>query len=91
MFAVQADDAEVQTVEGAGGDVEVLQQAFHERNALQCGFCTPGMLMTASELLKVNPTPSRSEIREYLSGNYCRCTGYEAIVDAVYSAARSRS
>ena len=67
-----------------------LQKAFHERNALQCGFCTPGMLLTAEELLKKNQTPSRKEIREYLSGNYCRCTGYEAIVDAIENVAATR-
>jgi len=78
MLAVQANGGEVETIEGASdsGKIDDLQKAFHERNALQCGFCTPGMLMTTTELLATNPDPSREEIREYLSGNYCRCTGY---------------
>jgi carbon-monoxide dehydrogenase small subunit len=93
MLAVQADGARVETIEGlaASGEIADLQAAFHERNALQCGFCTPGMLTTAAELLALNPQPSRDEIREYLSGNYCRCTGYHAIVDAVEAAASRRA
>ena len=85
MLAAQADGAEVETIEGLSddGSISDLQQAFHERNAVQCGFCTPGMLLTAEELLQKNPSPSREDIREFISGNYCRCTGYEAIVDAV--------
>jgi len=90
LLAVQADGAEIETIEGltASGEAARLQQAFHERNALQCGFCTPGMLMSACELLKRNPQPDRGQIREYLSGNFCRCTGYHAIVDAIEIAAR---
>ena len=92
MLAVQANGGEVETIEGApdSGKIDDLQKAFHERNALQCGFCTPGMLMTTTELLATNPDPSREEIREYLSGNYCRCTGYEAIVDAIETVAQER-
>ena len=88
-LAVQAEGAEVQTIEGISdsGEIAVLQAAFLERNALQCGFCTPAMLLTAAELLNENPSPSREEIRQYLSGNYCRCTGYQSIVDAVEDAA----
>ncbi|NBT29821.1 MAG: hypothetical protein EBT18_10130 [Gammaproteobacteria bacterium] len=67
-----------------------LQKAFHERNAVQCGFCTPGMLLTAQELLDKYPSPSREEIREFISGNYCRCTGYQAIVDAIEQVAEER-
>ena len=91
-LAVQADGAEVETIEGASasGRLAGLQEAFFQRAALQCGFCTPGMLLTAAELLAGNPTPTREAIREALSGNYCRCTGYQAIVDAVESAARTR-
>jgi carbon-monoxide dehydrogenase small subunit len=90
MLAVQCNGAAVETVEGltASGEIATLQSAFHERNALQCGFCTPGMLIAAAELLAQRPHPTRGEIREYLSGNYCRCTGYEAIVDAVQAAAQ---
>jgi carbon-monoxide dehydrogenase small subunit len=88
-LAAQVDGAVVETVEGVSdsGEIAALQQAFLERNALQCGFCTPGMLLASAALLKENPSPSREEIREYLSGNYCRCTGYQSIVDAVQSAA----
>jgi carbon-monoxide dehydrogenase small subunit len=80
------------TIEGEsdGGEIADLQKAFHERNAAQCGFCTPGLIMTTTELLKTNPDPNRAEIREYLSGNYCRCTGYEAIVDAIETVATER-
>ena len=84
-LAVQCDGAHVETIEGISdsGDIADLQEAFRRRNALQCGFCTPGMLLTAAELLKHKPGADRGEIREYLSGNYCRCTGYQAIVDAL--------
>ena len=93
MLAVQADGTRVETIEGisASGEIADLQAAFHRRNALQCGFCTPGMLVTAAELLATNPRPSREEIRDFLSGNYCRCTGYHAIVDAVEAVARQRA
>jgi carbon-monoxide dehydrogenase small subunit len=93
MFAVQADGARVETVEGLtdSGEIADLQKAFVERNALQCGYCTPGMLITAAELLKQHPQATRAEIRAYLSGNYCRCTGYHAIVDAVETVARARA
>lgn len=89
MLAVQIDGSVVDTVEGmtASGELSELQQAFVARNALQCGYCTPGMLMTAAELLARNPCPNRAAIRHALSGNYCRCTGYQAIVDAVEAAA----
>jgi carbon-monoxide dehydrogenase small subunit len=85
MLAVQADGQSVETIEGATetGRLKRLQEAFFERAALQCGFCTAGMLLTAAELLEHNPQPTREEIRAYLSGNYCRCTGYQAIVDAI--------
>jgi len=89
MFAVQADGLEVLTVEGlADGDaMHPLQAAFWESHSQQCGFCTPGMLMTAHELLERNPSPDEAEIRSALSGNLCRCTGYQHIVDAIQSAA----
>lgn len=85
MLAVQADGAEVVTIEGLDdtGEIADLQAAFVSRNALQCGFCTPGMLMTAAELLAEKQQKSRGEIRTFLSGNYCRCTGFHAIVDAI--------
>ncbi len=91
MLAVQADGARVDTIEGLSdnGELAQLQQAFHRRNALQCGFCTPGMLLTALDLVKRHPGASRGEIRAFLSGNYCRCTGYQAIVDAIESVLRS--
>lgn len=91
-LAAQADGASVETVEGLSesGELAALQAAFHDRNALQCGFCTPGMLLTAAALLRENAAPSREEIRDYLSGNYCRCTGYHAIVDAVQAAAAAK-
>lgn len=93
MLAAQADGAEVWTIEGLTdtGTITDLQDAFVARNALQCGFCTPGMLVAAEELLKGGTVPSRAAIREHLSGNYCRCTGYEAIVDAVESVAQARA
>ena len=89
VLAVQADGAAVETIEGAtaSGRLRALQEAFVARAALQCGFCTPGMLLQAAELLARDPDPSRQAIREALSGNACRCTGYHAIVDAVQAAA----
>jgi len=92
MLAVQMDGSSVETIEGLSdsGEVADLQAAFRDRNALQCGYCTPGMLIAAQDLLRQHPEPSRQRIREHLSGNYCRCTGYQAIVDAVETAARSR-
>ena len=91
-FAVQASGSTIETVEGLSERAAIadLQEAFHQRNALQCGFCTPGMLMTAHSLLSQPGVPSREEIRDALSGNYCRCTGYEAIVDAIEMVARKR-
>ena len=85
MLAVQADGCTVDTIEGISDSKEAaaLQKAFHERNALQCGFCTPGMLMAAQDLVKQKRKATREEIRAHLSGNYCRCTGYQAIVDAI--------
>jgi carbon-monoxide dehydrogenase small subunit len=92
MLAVQCDGARVETIEGLSdtGEIADLQQAFAVRNALQCGFCTPGMLLTAQELLTVNKAPSREAIRAHISGNYCRCTGYHAIVDAIEAVAHDR-
>ncbi|MBR0786737.1 (2Fe-2S)-binding protein [Bradyrhizobium iriomotense] len=92
MLAVQANGAVVETIEGLSdsGEIADLQAAFRDRNALQCGFCTPGMLMAAQDLLRENPAPAREEIREHLSGNYCRCTGYHAIIDAIETTARAR-
>jgi aerobic carbon-monoxide dehydrogenase small subunit len=91
-FAVQCEGAEVETIEGAteSGRVRDLQEEFVARNALQCGYCTPGMLMSAAELLDRNSAPSPEEVREHLSGNYCRCTGYQAIVEAIGTTARRR-
>ena len=85
MLAVQANGCRVDTVEGLSDSKEIakLQKAFHEKNALQCGFCTPGMLMAAQDLVKSGGKPTREQIREHISGNYCRCTGYQAIVDAI--------
>nr|WP_249158822.1 (2Fe-2S)-binding protein [Bradyrhizobium tropiciagri] len=93
MLAVQALGASVETIEGLSdsGEVADLQAAFRQRNALQCGYCTPGMLITAQDLLKQSPSPDRTAIREHLSGNYCRCTGYQAIVDAVEATAKERA
>jgi aerobic-type carbon monoxide dehydrogenase small subunit (CoxS/CutS family) len=93
MLAAQADGEVVETIEGATdtGRLKVLQDAFYERAALQCGFCTPGMILQAAEFLEREPAPSREAIREALSGNYCRCTGYHAIVDAVETAAERMS
>jgi len=90
LFAVQAAGHEVTTVEGlaaADGTLHPLQEAFHEVHGLQCGFCTPGFLMAARELLDANPQPTEAEVRTWLSGNLCRCTGYQNIVDAVLLAA----
>jgi aerobic-type carbon monoxide dehydrogenase small subunit (CoxS/CutS family) len=85
MLAVQANGKRVDTIEGMSdsGELAQLQQAFHQRNALQCGFCTPGMLLAAQDLITRQPDAEREDIRAHLSGNYCRCTGYQAIVDAV--------
>ena len=93
MLAVQCDGARVDTIEGVAdnGEIADLQQAFVARNALQCGYCTPGMLLTAQELLARGGVPSREQIRAHLSGNYCRCTGYQAIVDAVEAVAKTRA
>jgi aerobic carbon-monoxide dehydrogenase small subunit len=93
MLAVQADGARVETIEGLSdsGEIADLQTVFRDRNALQCGFCTPGMLIAAQDLLALEAEPSRERIREHLSGNYCRCTGYHAIIDAVEAVARMRS
>jgi len=93
LLAVQTNNATVETIEGISdsGEIADLQSAFRERNALQCGFCTPGMLMAAQDLLKQSPSPDREQIREHLSGNYCRCTGYQAIVDAIETTARARA
>ena len=92
VLAAQAHGASVQTIEGLSdsGEVADLQAAFRDRNALQCGYCTPGMLMAAQDLLNQQAEPDREQIREHLSGNYCRCTGYQAIVDAVETTARLR-
>ena len=89
MFAVEADGAEVGTIEGqanADGSLNVIQQAFQDHHGLQCGFCTPGMVMSAAALLKDNPKPTEGEVREYLEGNICRCTGYHNIVKAIMAA-----
>ena len=93
VLAASLDGAKVETIEGVSdtGEIRDLQDAFIARNACQCGYCTPGMLLTAAELLTTNPQPTREEIREHLSGNYCRCTGYHAIVDAVETAAAQRN
>ncbi len=93
MLAVQCDGATVETIEGLSdaGELADLQAAFERRNALQCGFCTPAMLLAAQDLLANGVVPSREEIREHISGNYCRCTGYHAIVDAIEAVARARS
>ena len=92
MLAVQADGASIRTVEGLGADGELtaLQQAFSDHHALQCGYCTPGMLMSAGHLLEQNPHPTEDEIRKALQGNICRCTGYVNIVEAVKSVGEAR-
>ena len=91
-LAAQSDSESVETIEGLSdsGEIADLQAAFRDRNALQCGFCTPGMLIAAQDLLLQEAAPDRARIREHLSGNYCRCTGYHAIVDAVEATARRR-
>jgi carbon-monoxide dehydrogenase small subunit len=92
VLAVQADERDVTTIEGladADGTLHPVQQAFHEQHALQCGFCTPGMIMAACDLLRDNPNPSESEVREGIEGNLCRCTGYQNIVRAVQAAAKT--
>jgi aerobic carbon-monoxide dehydrogenase small subunit len=93
MFAVQAEGAEIETVEGMATDgrLHPIQEAFREKHGLQCGFCTPGMLLAVQTLLEQNPNPSDEEIREYLSGNVCRCTGYVGIVESVKHAASKQS
>jgi len=90
IFAVQADGAAVTTIEGLArdGQLHALQTAFWEEHGLQCGFCTPGMILAAVDLLQKNPKPSEQQIREGISGNYCRCTGYQHIVNAVQRAAK---
>jgi aerobic carbon-monoxide dehydrogenase small subunit len=90
LFAVQADGAQITTIESfaQGNELHPIQQAFHEKHGLQCGFCTPGFILTTRALLAENPDPSEREIREFLSGNICRCTGYVNIVEAVREAAR---
>ena len=90
-LAAQADSADVRTIEGLSHDpvIHALQDSFVRCHAMQCGFCTPGMVLTAAELLKLHSHPTREEVREYLSGNYCRCTGYESIVNAVIDAAQT--
>jgi len=92
-LAVQADGCAVETIEGLSdsGEIADLQNAFRDRNALQCGYCTPGMLMAAQDLLQQQAEPDREQIREHLSGNYCRCTGYQAIVDAIETTVRMRA
>ena len=92
MLAVQADGGNVETIEGLSdsGSLRELQQEFLARNALQCGFCTSGMLLTANELLSHSQNVTREEVREYLSGNFCRCTGYQAIIDAIMAVAEKR-
>jgi carbon-monoxide dehydrogenase small subunit len=93
VLAAQADGAEIETVESLAEDGEYhpIQQGFHEEHGLQCGYCTPGMMMTATEILEDNPDPSEGEIRDSLKGNICRCTGYQNIVDAVQTAASEMS
>jgi aerobic carbon-monoxide dehydrogenase small subunit len=93
VLAISLDGAKVETIEGVSdsGEIRDLQEAFVARNACQCGYCTPGMLLTAADLLASKADPTREEIREHLSGNYCRCTGYHAIVDAVETVASARA
>jgi carbon-monoxide dehydrogenase small subunit len=92
-LAVQANGKRVDTIEGLSdsGELAKLQKAFHEHNALQCGFCTPGMLLAAQDLVASRPGATRDEIREHLSGNYCRCTGYQSIVDAIEDVMRTEA
>ena len=91
MFAVQADGAEIMTIEGLsnGNKLHPIQEAFREHHGLQCGFCTPGMLMTSHELLQENPNPTEDEVKESVSGVLCRCTGYKQVVDSVMAAAKA--
>ena len=91
MFAVQADGSEITTIEGLANDGELhpVQKAFHENHGLQCGYCTPGMIMASVEMLKNNPNPTEAEIRHGLEGNFCRCTGYHNIVKSIKAAAVS--
>lgn len=93
MLAAQADGSNVTTIEGLanGDELHPLQASFKEKHGLQCGFCTPGMVMLASDFLKSNPSPSETEIREALEGNFCRCTGYHNIVEAIKDAAQTMS
>ena len=93
MLAVQADGSSIETVEGLadGDELSTLQQAFSARHALQCGYCTPGMLMSATALLRANPEPTEGEVRKALQGNICRCTGYWNIVDAVVAASQGKT
>jgi aerobic carbon-monoxide dehydrogenase small subunit len=93
MFAVQADGANVTTIEGlaSNGNLHPMQEGFWEQHGLQCGFCTPGMIMTATQIIDRNPNPTRDEIRHGLDGNLCRCTGYQHIVEAVEYAARKKA
>merc|ERR1712137_51197 len=89
MFAIEADGADIKTIEGmagSDGSLSVIQSAFQEHHGLQCGFCTPGMVMTAANLLKDNPKPTEAEVRHHLQGNICRCTGYHNIVKAIMAA-----
>ncbi|MCZ4367201.1 (2Fe-2S)-binding protein [Sulfitobacter dubius] len=89
MFAIEADGAKIDTIEGQAapdGTLNTIQQAFQDHHGLQCGFCTPGMVMSAAALLKDNPKPSEAEVRHYLDGNICRCTGYHNIVKAIMAA-----
>jgi len=91
LLAVQADGKEITTIEGLApnGELHAIQEAFKENHGLQCGFCTPGMVMTAADILKANPTPSEQEIREGLKGNFCRCTGYHNIVKSIQHASKT--
>jgi carbon-monoxide dehydrogenase small subunit len=94
VLAVQAEGAEITTIEGlgTGGQLHPLQEGFWEEHGLQCGYCTPGMIMSAADLLKRNPNPTETEIRESLEGNLCRCTGYQHIINAIqYAAAKMRT
>lgn len=94
VFAVQADGSEVDTVDGLGahdGSLHPLQEAFREKHGLQCGYCTPGMILSAHDLLRKNPNPSEEDVRRHLKGNFCRCTGYQNIVEAVRHAAEELS
>jgi carbon-monoxide dehydrogenase small subunit len=89
LLAVQSDGAEIKTIEGmaTNGELHPIQESFHEKHGLQCGFCTPGMVMSSWQLLERNPKPSEDEIRHAIEGNFCRCTGYHNIIKAVQDAA----